>query len=66
MVAGAETYLNTAFGWVDVKDVGVAHILAYENPEANGRYYLAEDCYHQSDVVNILRELCPNLKLPNK
>ncbi|KAI3449980.1 hypothetical protein Pfo_006645 [Paulownia fortunei] len=66
LINGAEAYPNTAYGWVHVKDVVEAHILAYEKPEANGRYYVVERCAHPLDLVKILRELYPNLKLPEK
>ena len=57
---------NFTFGWVNVKDVAYAHILAYENPSANGRYCLVERVAHFSEVVKILRELYPTLKLPER
>ncbi|KAI3449982.1 hypothetical protein Pfo_006647 [Paulownia fortunei] len=66
LINGAETYPNSAYGWVHVKDVVDAHILAYEKPEANGRYYVVERCAHPLDLVKILRELYPTLKLPEK
>ncbi|XP_020552219.1 cinnamoyl-CoA reductase 1-like isoform X1 [Sesamum indicum] len=64
--AGGETYPNSTFGWINVKDVANAHILAFENPSANGRYCLVEKVAHFSEVVKILRELYPSLKLPEK
>ncbi|KAI3757781.1 hypothetical protein L6452_05324 [Arctium lappa] len=46
---------------VDVRDVANAHILAFENPEANGRYCMvgAVTCY--SEIMKILDELYPAL-----
>ncbi|KAK6119747.1 hypothetical protein DH2020_046507 [Rehmannia glutinosa] len=66
LINGAETYPNAAYGWVHVNDVVNAHVLAYEKPEANGRYYIVERCAHPLDLINILRELYPNLKYPEK
>jgi nucleoside-diphosphate-sugar epimerase len=63
---GSETCPNAAYGWVHVKDVVDAHILAYEKPEANGRYYVVERCAHHLDLANMLRELYPNLKFATK
>jgi len=63
---GAETYHNATFGWVNVKDVAMAHILAFEVPSANGRYCLVERTAHFSEIVKILKEFCPNAALPNK
>lgn len=63
---GAETYPNAAFGWVHVKDVATAHILAFEVRSASGRYILAETVAHCSEIVKILQELYPALTLPDK
>ncbi|PIN14397.1 Flavonol reductase/cinnamoyl-CoA reductase [Handroanthus impetiginosus] len=62
----AETFPNATYGWVDIKDVVDAHILAFEKPEANGRYLMVERTAHFSEFVRILRELYPNFKLPEK
>ncbi|XP_042044698.1 phenylacetaldehyde reductase-like [Salvia splendens] len=66
LINGAETYPNSTFGWINVKDVARAHILAFENPSANGRYCLVERVAHLSEIVKILRELYPTYKLPEK
>ncbi|CAO2837312.1 unnamed protein product [Amaranthus hypochondriacus] len=66
LITGSETYRNETFGWVHVKDVAEAHILAFETPSANGRYLLNESVHHVSEAVKLLRELYPNLKLPTK
>jgi len=63
---GAKTFPNLSFGWVNVKDVANAHIQAFEVPSANGRYCLVERVVHHSEIVNILRELYPNLPLPER
>ncbi|KAG5253846.1 cinnamyl-alcohol dehydrogenase family protein [Salix suchowensis] len=57
---------NTSFGWINVKDVANAHIQAFELPSASGRYCLVERVAHHSEVVKILRELYPDLQLPEK
>lgn len=64
--AGAQTFPNTSFGWINVKDVANAHIQAFELPSASGRYCLVERVAHHSEVVKILRELYPDLQLPEK
>ncbi|PHT93896.1 hypothetical protein T459_01778 [Capsicum annuum] len=66
LLNGAETYPNATFGWVNVKDVALAHMLAFENPSANGRYLMVESVAHYSEIVKILRELYPTMKLPEK
>ncbi|KAK2993820.1 hypothetical protein RJ640_027698 [Escallonia rubra] len=66
IVNGAKTYPNSTMGWINVKDVAVAHIQAFEIPSANGRYCLVERVAHYSEVVEILRKLYPTLQLPEK
>ncbi|CAI9781282.1 unnamed protein product [Fraxinus pennsylvanica] len=66
LLTGGETYPNSAFGWVHVKDIANAHVLAFENPSANGRYCIVEKVAHYSDIVKILSELYPDLQLPKK
>ncbi|KAK9673634.1 hypothetical protein RND81_12G180200 [Saponaria officinalis] len=66
LVNGSETYLNETFSWVHVKDVAEAHIRAFEVPSAHGRYLMVESNAPLSEVVQILRELYPDLKLPTK
>ncbi|KAL5707968.1 hypothetical protein ACHQM5_018812 [Ranunculus cassubicifolius] len=38
LIKGPETYNNMTLGWVDVRDVVNAHILAFEVRTASGRY----------------------------
>ncbi|KAL6499607.1 hypothetical protein OROGR_027517 [Orobanche gracilis] len=66
LVNGAQTYPNATFGWVNVKDVAYAHILAFENSSASGRYCLVESIAHFSEIVKILCGLYPSLPLPEK
>lgn len=53
-------------GWVHVKDVAKAHIQAFEIPSASGRYCLVERVVHYSEIVKILKDLFPDLLLPEK
>ncbi|RLN25157.1 cinnamoyl CoA reductase-like 2a [Panicum miliaceum] len=62
----SSTYPNFSFGWVNVKDVALAHILAYEVPSANGRYCMVERVVHYSEVVNIIRKMYPTIPLADK
>ncbi|GAB2229259.1 hypothetical protein Droror1_Dr00023397 [Drosera rotundifolia] len=66
LINGTKTYPNMVFGWINVKDVSNAHIKAFEDPSANGRYCLVERVAHFSEIVKILHELYPNLQLPDK
>ncbi|KAK8469266.1 hypothetical protein PHAVU_005G034666 [Phaseolus vulgaris] len=65
-VNGSPTFKNITLGWIDVRDVAMAHILAYENASANGRYLLVERVEHHSNAVKILRDLYPTIQLPEK
>ncbi|XP_044483224.1 phenylacetaldehyde reductase-like [Mangifera indica] len=66
LIKGAQTFPNATFGWVNVKDVATAHILAFEVPSASGRYCLVERVAHYSEVVKALSELYPTFQLPEK
>uniref|UniRef100_A0A0C9RXI8 TSA: Wollemia nobilis Ref_Wollemi_Transcript_5789_1381 transcribed RNA sequence n=1 Tax=Wollemia nobilis TaxID=56998 RepID=A0A0C9RXI8_9CONI len=66
LMKGSSTFPNQSFGWVSVKDVAEAHILAFEVPSANGRYLLVEKVAHYSEMVKILSKLYPGCSLPTK
>jgi nucleoside-diphosphate-sugar epimerase len=42
-----------------VKDVAMAHILAYESAHSNGRYICSRPVLHFADIVTILTKLYP-------
>ena len=65
-VSGAATYPNAVLGWVDVRDVAKAHILAYESASASGRYVCVETTLHYEDIVQILKNLYPDLAISAK
>ncbi|KAM3316499.1 hypothetical protein ACQJBY_034552 [Aegilops geniculata] len=62
----SSTYPNSAHGWVNVKDVALAHILAYEVPSAGGRYCIVERVAHYLELVKIISKMYPNIPLPYK
>ncbi|XP_072996271.1 phenylacetaldehyde reductase-like [Typha latifolia] len=66
LINGSSTFPNATLGWVHVKDVAMAHILAYEIPSATGRYCLVERVAHYSELVKIIHELYPALRVPEK
>jgi len=66
LIDGTPTFPNVTIGWVDVRDVVMAHVLAFESPSANGRYCLVEAVAHYSDLLKIIHELYPHLKLADK
>ncbi|KAJ7531607.1 hypothetical protein O6H91_14G050700 [Diphasiastrum complanatum] len=62
----SKTYPNAALGWVGVKDVVNAHILAYEDVGAFGRYLCVERVVHYSDIANLLSKMYPEYDVPTK
>lgn len=50
---------------VDIRDVVHAHILAFENPSAKGRYCLVAVSLPVSEIIQMARDLYPTLTLPN-
>ncbi|KAI3852831.1 hypothetical protein MKX03_028665 [Papaver bracteatum] len=66
LTGSAETYANSVQAYVHVKDVALAHILAYETPSAEGRYLCAERVLHRGDIVEILSKFFPEYPIPNK
>ncbi|KAG6680453.1 hypothetical protein I3842_13G043800 [Carya illinoinensis] len=66
LINGLDRFPNVTDRWLDVRDVAIAHILAFENPSASGRYCLVGRVIHCSESVKILRELFPDMKLPEK
>ncbi|MCL7027254.1 hypothetical protein MKW94_004825 [Papaver nudicaule] len=66
LINGSQTFPNLVFGWVDVRDVAKAHVLAYEVPSASGRYCLVDKVMHFSDIVKMLHDLYPDVKLAEK
>lgn len=49
---------------VDVRDVALAHILAYENSNASGRYIVSG--VHVTDFSEMLKEFDPDMILPER
>jgi dihydroflavonol-4-reductase len=49
---------------VDVRDVAEAHILAYENQQASGRYLVAGT--NVADLLDVLRQLDPDMVVPQR
>ncbi|KAG2704836.1 hypothetical protein I3760_05G024900 [Carya illinoinensis] len=66
LVKGAESLPFIYPAWVDVRDVANAHILAFENPSASGRYCLVGRVLQFSEFVKLIRDLFPDINLPEK
>ncbi|CAH1416526.1 unnamed protein product [Lactuca virosa] len=58
---GKEVFADGIYRLVDVRDVANAHILAFENPEANGRYIMVADVNHSSEIMKIINQNYPAL-----
>ncbi|KAK9051359.1 hypothetical protein SSX86_027986 [Deinandra increscens subsp. villosa] len=58
---GKEVFPDGIYRLVDVRDVATAHILAFENPEANGRYCLVGKVVRSVEIMKIVDRLYPSL-----
>jgi dihydroflavonol-4-reductase len=59
--------LQLTWGMVDVRDVALAHVLALENPQANGRYLCSAESITMRQLVETLKPLAkPGDKLPTR
>ena len=63
---GIESLENKARPVVDVRDVAEASLLAYEKPEAKGRYICTSYVLRMQDLVNKLKSLYPNYNYPKR
>ncbi len=54
-----------SFGFVDVRDIAKAHILAAENPATTGRHIISERCMSVMDLTKMIENEFPKkFKLP--
>ncbi|KAL8227825.1 hypothetical protein R6Q57_015409 [Mikania cordata] len=58
---GKEVFSDGIYRLVDVRDVANAHILAFENPEANGRYCIVGKVVRSLEILEIADKLYPSL-----
>ncbi|KAL9994007.1 putative cinnamyl-alcohol dehydrogenase [Helianthus debilis subsp. tardiflorus] len=58
---GKEVFSDGIYRLVDVRDVATAHILAFENPKANGRYCIVRKVVRSLEIMKIVDKLCPGL-----
>ncbi|KAG6713509.1 hypothetical protein I3842_05G157100 [Carya illinoinensis] len=66
LAKGAESIPFMSPRWVDVRDVANAHILAFENPSASGRYCLVGRVLQFFEFVKLMHELFPDINIPEK
>ncbi|CAL5331969.1 unnamed protein product [Camellia sinensis] len=63
---GYDEFENNLRMIVDIRDVAEALLLAYEKPEAEGRYICTAYMIKSQDLVEILRKNYPNYNYPKK
>lgn len=66
LINGKGNSVHKNFRLVDVRDVALAHIKAFETPSANGRYIIEGPIVTINDIEKVLREFFPDLNLANK
>ena len=64
--AGTEVFSSGIYRYVDVRDVALSHIQAFEVPSASGRYCVVGTVTHSSVALNILHNFYPSLNLPKR
>ncbi|XP_022769978.1 tetraketide alpha-pyrone reductase 1-like [Durio zibethinus] len=63
LIKGEHSFPSSTCTFVDVRDVAHAHIQAFEDPSACGRYCLVERSVPYSEVQKMLYELYPTLQM---
>lgn len=63
---GTGLFSDGVYRYVDVRDVALAHIQAFEVSSASGRYCLVGRVTNATEALNILRKLYPALNLPER
>lgn len=58
--------LPMSLSYVDALDVAEAHLMAYENPNAKGRYVATSDTLSVSEVLATIKALRPHVKTSEK
>ncbi|KAK9051360.1 hypothetical protein SSX86_027987 [Deinandra increscens subsp. villosa] len=59
--SGKELFSDGIYRLVDVRDAATAHVLAFENPEANGRYCMVGRVVRSLEIFKIVDGLYPSL-----
>ncbi|KAM0822313.1 hypothetical protein ACQ4PT_071577 [Festuca glaucescens] len=60
------TFPNAVAAYTDVRDVARAHVLAYERPDARGRYLCIGAVLHRAHFLKLLKDLFPQYPLTAK
>jgi len=54
------------FGYVDVRDVALGHIMAYENENSEGRHILCTECIDGFQLMDLIEDVDPEINVPRK
>lgn len=62
LTKGKDPFMSKGYRFVDVRDVALAHIKAFETPSANGRYIIdGPIVVTLKDIEKVLRDFVPDL-----
>lgn len=61
-----KTCPNAVAAYTDVRDVARAHVLAYERPDARGRYLCIGTVLHRAQFLQMLKDLFPQYPVAAK
>jgi hypothetical protein len=61
-----KAFPNMGFGVVGVKNVAMAHVLAYESKHATGQYICEDSVLHVADLVSLLKKRYPTYDISAK
>jgi hypothetical protein len=61
-----KAYSNAVGAYVDVRDVALAHILVFEDVSTHGRYLCIGHMLHQSEFLQMMRDLFPQYPITTK
>ena len=66
MDTGSKTFADPVYRFVDIRDVALAHIQAFEVPSASGRYCVVGHVVPISEALVIIGQLYPTLNIPKR
>lgn len=58
--------LPLSFSFIDVRDSALAHVLAYENAQASGRYIVSTHYCSLMDLFEAVKRAAPEVKIPSR
>lgn len=64
LFVGKQLLPKGVYRYVDVRDVALAHVVAFENPCARGRYCLVGRVAYSFEALDMLKVIFPSLNLP--